>query len=144
MMMKVKHLILLWPKLPNGQMIGSYQFQQKNPKWLLITNKKSDSFESNFQFELGGKTRVFEALDLDINFNSQLTFTTHISIMITKAKQRLFLLKKSFQSKNPSIPILGFKTYIVPLLEYCSPVWNPHTIVEIRRIESVQRLSTKN
>jgi hypothetical protein len=63
--------------------------------------------------------------------------------MITKAKQRLFLLKKSFQSKNPSILVLGFKTYIIPLLEYCSPVWNPHAIVEIRRIESVQRLFTK-
>jgi len=65
-------------------------------KWLLITNKKSDSFELNFQFELGGKTlpRVFEALDLGINFNSRLTFKTHISIMITKAKQRLFCSKK--------------------------------------------------
>ena len=42
-----------------------------------------------------------------------------------------------------SILILGFKTYIIPLLEYCSPVWNPHAIVEIRRIESVQRLFTK-
>ena len=31
MMMKVEHLIPLWPKLSNGQMIGSYQFQQKNP-----------------------------------------------------------------------------------------------------------------
>ena len=26
--------------------------------------------------------------------------------------------------------------------EYCSPVWNPHTIVDIRRIESVQRLNS--
>ena len=78
------------------------QISTEKSKWLLITNKKVDSAESNFKFELGGTIlpRVFEALDLGINFNSRLTFTTHISIMITKAKQRLFLLKTSFQSKS--------------------------------------------
>ena len=46
-------------------------------------------------------------------------------------------------SKNPSILVLAFKTYIIPILEYCSPVWSPHNLVDVRRIESVQRLFTK-
>ena len=52
--------------------------------------------------------------DLGVNFSTALNFTDHIS----KAKQRLFLLKKRFLSKNPKILILAFKIYIIPLLEY--------------------------
>jgi hypothetical protein len=53
------------------------------------------------------------------------------------------LLKKIFISKNTSILILGFKTYVIPLLEYCSPIWNPCNAKNIRRLESVQRMFTK-
>ena len=30
-----------------------------------------------------------------------------------------------------------------PLLEYCTPVWSPHTVGLIRKIESVQKKFTK-
>ena len=39
--------------------------------------------------------------------------------------------------------ILAYKTYVLPLLEYCSQVWSPHHATEITRIESVQRIFTK-
>jgi hypothetical protein len=112
-------------------------------KWLLLTNKVADSTDR--EFELAGVMlpRVATVLDLGINFNSRLNFSNHISIIIAQAKQRLFLLKKSFLSKNPKILILGFKTYVIPILEYCSPVWNPHTLADIHRLESVQRMFTK-
>jgi hypothetical protein len=87
--------------------------------------------------------RSFDVVDLGINFNSKLDFSDHISSIIAKAKQRLFLLKKIFISKNTSILIKGFKTYVIPLLEYCSPIWNPSSANDIRRIESVQRMFTK-
>ena len=38
---------------------------------------------------------------------------------------------------------MGFKTYVIPLLEYCSQVWNPQNESDVRRIESVQRVFTK-
>ena len=63
--------------------------------------------------------------------------------MIAKAKQHLFLLKKTFRSRNPGLLILSFKTYVIPLLEYCCQVWNPQNDSDIRRIESVQRMFTK-
>lgn len=32
---------------------------------------------------------------------------------------------------------------MLPLIEYCSPVWSPHHLSDIVRIESVQRVFTK-
>jgi len=112
-------------------------------KWLLITNKKGDRLAAEFELAGVELPRSFEVVDLGINFNSKLDFSDHISSIIAKAKQRLFLLKKIFISKNTSILIKGFKTYVIPLLEYCSPIWNPSSANDIRRIESVQRMFTK-
>jgi len=39
--------------------------------------------------------------------------------------------------------ILANKTYILPIFDYCSPIWSPNTIGDIERIESVQRMFTK-
>jgi len=39
--------------------------------------------------------------------------------------------------------ILAYKTYILPIFYYCSPIWSPNTIGDIKRIEFVQRMFTK-
>jgi len=39
--------------------------------------------------------------------------------------------------------IRAFITYVRPLVEYCTPVWYPHSAKDIRLIESVQRRFTK-
>ena len=118
---------------------------KEKSKWLLISNKNTDADFVTDNFELAGVVlpRVKEVLDLGVHFNARLNFSNHISITVAKAKRRLFLLKKSFKSKNPSLLIKGFKTYILPLLDYCCQVWNPQGYTEIRRIESVQRAFTK-
>ena len=39
--------------------------------------------------------------------------------------------------------IFDFKVYILPLLDYCSPIWSPFRLNDIDRIEKVQRAFTK-
>ena len=116
-------------------------------KWLYFSNKHRTKNrtpgENAFKLANVDLPETNEVLDLGVNFNSKLDFGEHISAIIAKAKQRLFLLKKIVVSKNSSILILGFTTYIIPLLEYCSQVWNPQSNLDVRRLESVQRLFTK-
>ena len=76
-------------------------------------------------------------------FNSDLNFTDHISTIISKAKQRLFLLQKNFVRSNSNALIMAYKIYVLPLLDYCSQVWSPQYLTDITRIESVQRTFTK-
>ena len=85
-----------------------------------------------------------EVKDLGVTFDSKLNFNTHICNVVAKAKQRLCLLGKSFTQCDDNALILGFKTYIIPLLEYCSPVWSPYQVAEILKLESVQRSFTRN
>ena len=39
--------------------------------------------------------------------------------------------------------VFAFKTYVLPILDYCSSIWYPHKLHDIDRLESVQRYYTK-
>ena len=53
------------------------------------------------------------------------------------------LIHKCFLSRHIPTLIRAFAVYVRPLLEYASPVRNPHLVQDIKRIESVQKRFTK-
>ena len=85
-----------------------------------------------------------ETRDLGIIIDSKLTFNQHISSMCHKAHTRAKLILRSFTSRDRSILTKAFITYVRPLLEYCTPVWSPHNIGNINKVEGVQRRFTKS
>src|ERR1043165_2764205 len=110
---------------------------------MTITNRCTKADRS---FTLLGNSlnETSDITDLGIQFNSHVKFFYHISSIISKAKQRLSLLRKSFTCCDPIALVIGFKTYFVPFLEYCSPVWSPQFLADKTHIKSVQRSFTKN
>jgi hypothetical protein len=110
---------------------------------LLITgNSKSD--DSHELFIDKENLAVFDTVkDLGVIIDPSLNFSKHIDNAISKANQRLYLLLKSFKNRNISLMVFAFKVYILPLLDYCSPIWSPCKLLDIDRIENVQRSFTK-
>ena len=109
-------------------------------KWMFLSSRKNSIVSNHLNFSLAGGnlSESCELRDLGVIFNCKLSFSTHIDSIVSKAKQRLYLLTKSFSSCDERALILAFKIYIIPLLEYCSPVWSPCTVTDIMSIESVQ------
>jgi len=70
-------------------------------------------------------------------------FSNHILSITKKAYSKSFLLSRCFLSKNPSLLKSAFSAYVRPLLEYASPIWSPHLVKDIKRLEKVQRLFSK-
>ena len=85
-----------------------------------------------------------EVTDLGIIFDSCLTFTTRINQIVSKAKQRIFLLYRAFRTRDTRLLLKAYKSYILPLLDYCSPVWSPARLCNIADLESVHRFSPVN
>ena len=81
--------------------------------------------------------------DLGIIVDSQLSFTPHIDSVIARAKQRIYLIFKSFKSRSITMLMTAYKTYILPILDYCSSVWSPQKLSDIDNLENVQRYFTK-
>ena len=81
--------------------------------------------------------------DLGVTVDSRLKFDKHIALIVHKAMSRCRLILKCFHSRNATIMLQAYVTYVRPILEYCSSVWSPHCKYLIDKIEKVQRFFTK-
>jgi len=112
----------------------------------ITTNNKSnfignsDCCNSIDNVDIG---HVHQIRDLGVIVDSQLKFTPHIAKIVSGAKQRTSLLYRAFLTRELKFLLIAYKSYILPLVEYCSPIWSPHSVGDILLLESVQRAFTK-
>lgn len=52
-------------------------------------------------------------------------------------------LRRTIGKSTKEIRMLAYKIYVRPILEYASPVWEPHTSANIKKLERVQRKSIR-
>ena len=92
-------------------------------------------------FNINGKTisTSKEIVDLGITLSSNLKWNAHIAQIKSKAFVRAFQIFNSFSTKNPWTLKKAYMTFVRPLLECNTILWNPHHIQEINSLESVQR-----
>ena len=81
--------------------------------------------------------------DLGIDTDNALSYHNHIANIVSKASQRVGILFRGFMTRDLKFMQKAFITYIRPLLEYNSCVWNPHQKKYIYLLENVQRRFTK-
>ena len=62
----------------------------------------------------------------------------------SKARRTSYALLRSLKSNNPHFLVQMFKTYVLPILEFGTPIFNPHYRKDIENIEKVQRSYLKN
>jgi hypothetical protein len=84
-----------------------------------------------------------EVVDLGVTIDNNLTFSLHINTLVKSAFARANTILRCFFSKDIECLSLAFVTYVRPMLEYCSSVWSPSSIMAINQIEAVQRRFTK-
>ena len=82
------------------------------------------------------------ACDLGVSIDPSLSFSPHISTIVSKARARCALFLKTFLSRDSKIMVKFFTCYVRPLLELSSPVWSPITSSNINKLENVQRYFT--
>lgn len=87
------------------------------------------------------KTDSVSALGVEVDSN--LSYNAHISTIVAKATQRVGVLFHGFVTRDINFMRKAYISYIRPLLEYNSVIWNPHLKQYITLIEKVQRRFTK-
>jgi hypothetical protein len=83
------------------------------------------------------------AADLIILADSRLLFKDHINSIVAKSSQRSGAIFRGFVSRNLTLMRKAFVTYVRPILEYNSCIWNPSHKHLTDTIENVQRRYTK-
>ena len=86
--------------------------------------------------------------DLGVIVDDHCLFKQHVSYICKKAYCSTNVLFRCFHTANTVALITGYKSFIRPVLEYCSTVWNPyiharHFIGMTDQLENVQRYFTR-
>ncbi len=100
----------------------------------------NDHFVYGFDGEMIPKSELVR--DLGVYVEPNLSFSQHIAIICSKARIRCSLYFKYFVSREVCSMKLFFITYVRPLLEFASPIWNPITQLQINKLEAIQRYFT--
>ena len=80
---------------------------------------------------------------LGVTINKDLTWTKHINQTIGKASKTLGFLRRNLGRCTTKTKATAYTTLVRPVLEYASPVWDPHQITTTRDIEQVQRRAAR-
>jgi hypothetical protein len=102
--------------------------------------------KNNFSYKLNGEyiSTSETVRDLGITVDSKLSFEPHINKIVKAANFRQYNLFRILPKKlTPELKILAFKTYVRPILEYTTEVYNPYKISLKKRMEKPQRTFTK-
>ena len=81
--------------------------------------------------------------DLGITVCSDMNFSKYCKEQTTKAFRVTNIIFRCFHTNDKKALVTAFKSYVRPLLEYCTQVWSPHLLTDIDRIERVQRYFTR-
>ena len=66
---------------------------------------------------------------LGVTISKYLTWTTHVSNACTKANRTLGFLRRNLSTCPQDVKETAYKGLARSVLEYASPVWDPHGIV---------------
>ena len=80
--------------------------------------------------------------DLGVTMDGEADFELHISKMVSSARRQAGWVLRTFRSRKRETMVTLYKSTVLPILEYCSQLWNPNKLKMIRQIESVQRYFT--
>lgn len=86
---------------------------------------------------------VKEVKDLGVFISNNLKPHKHSSVVVKKAMRQLSLLRRNIASDDPQVLTELYQTYVIPLIEYASEVWNPKFKMDIDKIENVQHYFTR-
>ena len=84
-------------------------------------------------------SRVNPIKDLGVLIDSELTSRDHIEYICTRARKIIGFIKRTTADfKNCGAIIHLYKTLVLPVLNYASPVKSPHYAYEVNKLKSVQ------
>ena len=66
-------------------------------------------------------------------------FQDHISKVTDTVRDLSSWILRSFKSRSPTLMLQLWKSIVIPHLDYCSQLWNPHKVSAIQQLEELQK-----
>ena len=130
-------------QLVKWEKLWSMEFHPSKCFLLRITNKRK-ILQGEYNIHNHTLKLVDSAKYLGVTISKDLSWKKHIAIITSKATNTRLFLQRNLTFTDSETRLLCYKTYIRPIVEYASAVWNPvgnSTLTS--KLESVQRKSLR-
>ena len=125
---------------------GSWGLTMNLQKCAVLHYRRRFHVQVPIIYSLNGSTIpcVASYTDLGVIVDDQMKFHEHCMRTAGKAGGVVHNFLKSTRCRSSDFMLHVLETHIRPVLEYSSPVWNNGYIQDLKRLEAVQRLWTRN
>ena len=116
------------------------KFNTKKSHIMQIANRSGPRF---YELDNSILSNVQDAKYLGVTLTSDMTWTSQISAMTSKAHQRLGFVRRNLRGAPYKHRAAAYTSLVRSHLEYCGVIWDPTTKREIDKLERVQRQSAR-
>ena len=109
----------------------------------LPVTRKRHPLKHDYQLQGHTLEVVNSAKYLGVTLQHRLDWDDHINSIWTKANKVLGFLRRNLKISSPSIKAKAYKTFVRPILEYCSSVWDPYEKQHKEKLENIQRRAAR-
>ena len=122
------------------------EFAPDKCKLLRITRKTSRlTIHAKYYIRGEELETVSEAKYLGVTLDAKLNFNAHINKTVKKANSSLHFIQRNLRGCNPTVKASAYNTYVRPIAEYASAVWDPNTRNgdQVSQVEAIQRKAAR-
>ena len=113
-------------------------------KFMIISRKRNSVQPPQLILNDTPLEQVKTFKSLGVLLSSELSWFVHVESICTKALKLIGLLYRRFYGNVNQQSLYSLYTTLVrPHLEYAAPVWDPHLIKDITKLENVQKFALK-
>ena len=102
--------------------------------------KENTNYLSSDGSKIETKTHI---KDLGVIMSSCGSFSEHINRTCKKARDMCSWILRTFTSRSPLLMMTLWKSMVQPILDYCSQLWCPIKLSQIKQLEEVQKSFTR-
>ena len=113
--------------------------QMNNEKFVLLSYNKNKEIDNSYNLRDG--TIIKEeshTKDLGVIMTNDGKFTNHIAQLVSNCKRTISMIFRAFKTRNDQIMLALYKSLVLSKLDYCSVLWSPNNLSDLRKLEGLQ------
>ena len=128
---------------PIGCLTSLFLHQGKNKYVLFGMDSRLSS--ANFSVSINGfnLNRVAKYKYLGTVIYECLTWKAHVKYLLGKAGKRISMLSRTRKIQSLQTADIVYKSFILPILDYCDTVWNCRGAVNLSKLQKLQRQAAR-
>ena len=112
-------------------------------KFLSISRMRRWSYQASYSINNMLIQEVTELKLLGVLVQNNLSWDAHVNFVTGRSYRTLGFIRHVVGDCNSKTLLTLYKSIVLPLLDYCSPVWHIYRVKHETRLEKVQRYATR-